>query len=126
MMPPEDIAAIRGLLQEALVPLRAEVEKLSGLPQTVQDLGNEVVRLRSVVERLEPRAEELAGDIRNAERVLRKLAPQLDRFQVIADYTMPEFIDRLEKLTAEHVSMKTEIKRVERESLRAAAAGEDA
>lgn len=119
MMPPEDITAIRGLLQEALRPYE-------GLPKTVSDLTDEVVRLRAIVERIEPYTSDLAGDVRGLERTLKKLTPQLDRFQVIADYTMPEFIDRLEKLTAEHVSMKTEIKRVERESLRAAAAGEDA
>lgn len=117
MMPAEDIAAIRGLLEEALRPF-------SGLPQTVKDLGTEVVRLRDVVERLEPRSNDLAGDVRGLERTLAKVAPLLQRFGDIADHTMPEFVSKLESLAGNHESMQGQIERIERESQRAAGAGE--
>lgn len=110
MMPPEDIAAIRGLLQEALRPFE-------GLPKTVQDLTDEVVRLRAVVERLDPRVDDLAGEVRQHSRVLREVEPLLQRFSDIADHVMPEFVRQQQ-------GMQGEINRLDRESQRAAA-GDD-
>jgi len=109
----DDRAALRALLQEELRPY-------SGLPQTVRDLTDEVVKLRTSVGDLVPTVGDHAGAIRALERTLNKVAPQLDRFQAIADHAMPEMIGRLEQLAEKHAVMSSTIDRQERESTRAA------
>jgi chromosome segregation ATPase len=77
-MPPEDIAAIRGLLQEELRPIRAELEKLSGLPGSLRTLQDQYLELTAALEALKPMLKHHREEINAHGRNLRDLTPKLE------------------------------------------------
>jgi hypothetical protein len=105
-MTPDDL---RAAIRAELLPIRTQLEALSGLPKTVQDLIDQSVRLTDSAHRLEQRADEQGADVRSVERTLSRLAPVLDRFAVITDHALPELVRRLEKLSDDQLTMKDEI-----------------
>lgn len=74
-MPPEDIAAIRGLLQEALRPVN---ERLDGLKKTTDDIIEKWVDLNQRFIALEPQLEHHGELVRAHDRSLREVTPQLN------------------------------------------------
>jgi hypothetical protein len=65
-------------VRELLVSLHAKLDKLAGLPQTVQDLINKWVDLNQTLLELKPMVEGHAAELRVHDRTLRELGPKLD------------------------------------------------
>jgi archaellum component FlaC len=105
-------------LRVILARIEGKIDQLSGLPGTVERLTNELLEMRSATAELTQTVKFHSEQV-NAHRIrLRDVAPLLDRFQNVVDHSLPEFISKLETLTGNHESMKSEIERVERESQR--------
>jgi hypothetical protein len=124
MMPPEDIAAFRGLLQEALGPIKAELEKLVGLPKTVEDLANKWISLNQALIDVGSELEHHGGLLNDHRLQLRDAAPALERLGEVAG-KVDVMIPRLERALAvldNHDGMLGEIRdlNAKRESQRAA------
>lgn len=96
--------ALRELIRAELAPLRRWVE----------DLTDKTVALKTTVEELKPLVEGHQIELRAFDRTLKKLSPQLERFESIADHTMPEFVRKLEELTGAQTGMQGEIQELQR------------
>lgn len=98
---PDQEAIARHCAELVVAALAPRLDAFSGLPQTVTDLTNEVVRLRSVVEELAPQVSRHADRLGSVERALRDVEPKLDRLTIIAGETVPELIRRVEAISTQ-------------------------
>jgi hypothetical protein len=115
---------LRDALAYELRPIKDQLERFSGLPQTVTDLTDQVVKLTSLVERLELRDQEHTAEFLAVGKALREMKPTFERVSVIGGETIPELVGRVERIAdqldrneatnkAEHKGMLGEIHRLE-------------
>ena len=96
MMPPEDVAAIRGLLQEALRPYE-------GLPATAKRLADELLEVRQLAADLKQQLEHHSEQLSSHRIQLRDSVPALEGIGDLAgkvDVLIPRVERALDRLDA--------------------------